>query len=170
MANYNLTNQTISSSFEQLLQKDTDTGNLVDGLGNPIDGITISGSVSSSFVGDGSGIDNLNPKYATTGSNTFVDNQTIQSSNLVLNTGGGLINTAKINFTGSFHDINLIASGTSFDGFGLELDGAFQATKFFGDGSGLTGIATSIDTGSFATTGSNTFDRRPKHKWCSYCK
>jgi hypothetical protein len=157
MANYNLTNQTISSSFQQLLQKDTDTGNLVDGLGNPIDGITISGSVSSSFVGDGSGIDNLNPKYATTGSNTFVDNQTIQSSNLVLNTGGGLINTAKINFTGSFHDINLIASGTSFDGFGLELDGAFQATKFFGDGSGLTGIATSIDTGSFATTGSNTF-------------
>jgi len=46
MANYNLTNQTISSSFQQLLQKDTDTGNLVDGLGNGIDGLNLTGSLN----------------------------------------------------------------------------------------------------------------------------
>ena len=60
MANYNLTNQTISSSFQQLLQKDTDTGYLVDGVGENVGDITISGSVSASaFVGDGSGLTNL---------------------------------------------------------------------------------------------------------------
>jgi hypothetical protein len=59
MANYNLTNQTISSSFQQLLQKDSDTGNLVDGLGNPIDGLDVDGIISSSFIGDGSGLTNL---------------------------------------------------------------------------------------------------------------
>jgi hypothetical protein len=60
MANYNLTDQTISSSFQQLLQKDTDTGNLVDGLGNPIDSLTISGSTTSDFfIGDGSQLTNI---------------------------------------------------------------------------------------------------------------
>ena len=60
MANYNLTNQTISSSFQQLLQKDTDSGYLVDGIGENVGDITISGSVSASaFVGDGSGLTNL---------------------------------------------------------------------------------------------------------------
>lgn len=60
MANYNLTNQTISSSFQQLLQKDTDTGSLVDGLGEKVDGLTISGSTTSDFfIGDGSQLTNL---------------------------------------------------------------------------------------------------------------
>tara|TARA_R110000823_G_scaffold52454_6_gene129763 strand:- start:151 stop:2160 length:2010 start_codon:yes stop_codon:yes gene_type:complete len=60
MANYNLTNQTISSSFQQLLQKDIDTGYLVDGIGDNVGDITISGSVSASFfIGDGSGLTNL---------------------------------------------------------------------------------------------------------------
>ena len=44
MANYNLTNQTISSSFEQLLQKDTDTGNLVNGLGEVVDNLVVTAS------------------------------------------------------------------------------------------------------------------------------
>ena len=47
MANYNLTNQTISSSFEQLLQKDTDTGNLVNGLGEIVDGLVVTASYAS---------------------------------------------------------------------------------------------------------------------------
>jgi hypothetical protein len=36
------------------------------------------------------------------------------------------------------------------------ISGSFSGS-FFGDGSGLTGITTTIDTGSFATTGSNNF-------------
>ena len=60
MANYNLTNQTISSSFSQLLQKDTDTEKLVDGVGTPIVNLTISGSTTSGFfIGDGSQLTNI---------------------------------------------------------------------------------------------------------------
>lgn len=47
MANYNLTNQTISSSFEQLLQKDTDTGNLVNGLGEVVDELVVTSSYAT---------------------------------------------------------------------------------------------------------------------------
>ena len=52
MANYNLTNQTISSSFQQLLQKDTDTGNLVDGVGNVVDELIVTSSyaVTASYA------------------------------------------------------------------------------------------------------------------------
>lgn len=60
MSNYNLTNQTISSSFQQLLQKNEDSGTLVNGTGSLVDGLIISGTLSASFfVGDGSGITNL---------------------------------------------------------------------------------------------------------------
>jgi len=57
MANYNLTSQNISSSFQQLLQKNDDNGFLVNGTGSIVQGLTISGSVSASqFFGDGSGL------------------------------------------------------------------------------------------------------------------
>ena len=50
MANYNLTDQTISSSFEQLLQKNTDTGELVNGIGVVVSDLTVTSSqaISSS--------------------------------------------------------------------------------------------------------------------------
>ena len=47
MANYNLTNQTISSSFQQLLQKDADTGNLVNGLGEVVDDLIVTASYAT---------------------------------------------------------------------------------------------------------------------------
>ena len=60
MSNYNLTNQTISSSFQQLLQKNEDSGTLVNGTGSLVDGLIVSGTLSASFfVGDGSGLTNL---------------------------------------------------------------------------------------------------------------
>ena len=69
MANYNLTNQTISSSFSQLLQKDTDTEKLVDGVGTPIVDLTISGSTTSDFfIGDGSQLTNTIPPGTISGS------------------------------------------------------------------------------------------------------
>lgn len=58
--NYNLTNQSISSSFDQLLQKNDTTGYLVNGTGSVVEGLIISGTISGSFfVGDGSGLTNL---------------------------------------------------------------------------------------------------------------
>ena len=60
MANYNLTNQSISSSFQQLLQKNEDTGKLVDGTGSVVQDLEITGSVTASyFVGDGSLLTNV---------------------------------------------------------------------------------------------------------------
>jgi hypothetical protein len=52
MANYNLTTQTISSSFEQLLQKNTDTGTLVNGVGSVIDELIVTASyaLTASFA------------------------------------------------------------------------------------------------------------------------
>jgi len=129
MANYNLTNQTISSSFQQLLQKDTDTGNLVDGLGNPIDGVTISGSVSSSFVGDGSGIDNLNPKYATTGSNTFTGANSFN--------GGIFVNSQYEQYAG---DITNYVGRIQAGNHGYVTGGSNFTGSFIGDGSGLTNL------------------------------
>ena len=44
MANYNLTDQTISSSFQQLLQKDESTGTLYDGTGSVVSDLDITSS------------------------------------------------------------------------------------------------------------------------------
>ena len=74
MANYNLTNQDISASFQQLLQKNDDTGYLVNGTGSVVDGLTISGTISGSFVGDGSGLTNI-PHTDISSLNTFTASQ-----------------------------------------------------------------------------------------------
>ena len=56
MANYNLTNQPISASFQQLLQKN-DNDFLVDGTGSLVQTLKVTGSVSSStYYGDGSNL------------------------------------------------------------------------------------------------------------------
>ena len=47
MANYNLTNQPISASFQQLLQIN-DSNYLVDGTGSLIDELNVTGSISAS--------------------------------------------------------------------------------------------------------------------------
>ena len=56
MANYNLTNQPISASFQQLLQIN-DSNYLVDGTGSLIDELKVTGSISAStYYGDGSNL------------------------------------------------------------------------------------------------------------------
>ncbi len=47
MANYNLTNQEISSSFQQLMQYDRDTGSLYDGTGSLIENIEVTSSFAT---------------------------------------------------------------------------------------------------------------------------
>lgn len=60
MKNYDLTNQYISESYNQLIQKDENTGKLVYGTGSVVDGLEITGSLTASaFSGDGSGITNV---------------------------------------------------------------------------------------------------------------
>ena len=56
-----------------------------------------------------------------------------------------LVSSSTTQFSG---DVNIIGSVTASEFSG----------SFVGDGSGLTGITTTLDTGSFATTGSNTFN------------
>jgi uncharacterized delta-60 repeat protein len=55
----------------------------------------------------------------------------------------------------------VVVKGTTHHTGSIDVDGSVTASvfsgSFVGDGSGLTGIAGSINTGSFATTGSNTF-------------
>jgi hypothetical protein len=48
MANYNLTNQTISSSFEQLVQHDNNTNILYDGTGSVINNLEVTSSLAIS--------------------------------------------------------------------------------------------------------------------------
>ena len=68
MANYNLTNQPISASFQQLLQKN-DNDFLVDGTGSLVETLKVTGSVSSStYYGDGSNLTGI-----ATGSGGSVD-------------------------------------------------------------------------------------------------
>ena len=53
MANYNLTAQTISSSFQQLMQYDRDTGSLYDGTGSLITDLDVTSSYASNVPYDG---------------------------------------------------------------------------------------------------------------------
>ena len=68
MANYNLTNQPISASFQQLLQKN-DSDYLVDGTGSLIESLKVTGSISAStYYGDGSNLTNITASAVDTGS------------------------------------------------------------------------------------------------------
>jgi len=68
MANYNLTNQPISASFQQLLQKN-DSDYLVDGTGSLIESLKVTGSISAStYYGDGSNLTNITASTVDTGS------------------------------------------------------------------------------------------------------
>jgi hypothetical protein len=155
MANYNLTNQTISSSFQQLLQKDIDTGYLVDGIGDNVGDITISGSVSASaFIGDGSQLTNLPVQalpsgvvsgssqidvtqttniatIATTGSNSFIGEQVITGN--ISQFGGDYIDY----IGGNIQTLGGRVAGTNMG----NTDGSSNHTgSFSGDGSGLTDL------------------------------
>ena len=166
MANYNLTNQTISSSFSQLLQKDTDTEKLVDGVGTPIVDLTISGSTTSGFfIGDGSQLTNTPQtdtpagtisgssqvdvlqttnidRIATTGSNTFDGNQVVSGSVTIQDTNAPMSGLVLKNNAGG-GDVQIIPAGD------------FVTT--FNDAT-LTGIATyggNTLSGSWGEVGKN---------------
>ena len=76
MANYNLTNQPISASFQQLLQKN-DNDFLVDGTGSLVETLKVTGSVSSStYYGDGSNLTGVSTDTGSFVTTSSFDNGT----------------------------------------------------------------------------------------------
>ena len=120
MANYNLTNQTIDSTFNQLLQKNETTGYLVDGTGSVVDGLQISGNTSGSFVGDGSGLTNVSaaiPAGTVSGSSQIIFNE-ISSIPSGLVSGSSQVVLEDTTFTDGENDMFLSTDGAgniSFD-------------------------------------------------------
>ena len=153
-----LTNQTISSSFSQLLQKDTDTEKLVDGVGTPIVDLTISGSTTSGFfIGDGSQLTNTPQtdtpagtisgssqvdvlqttnidRIATTGSNTFDGNQVVSGSVTIQDTNAPMSGLVLKNNAGG-GDVQIIPAGDSVTTFN---DATLTGIETYG-GSTLSG-------------------------------
>jgi hypothetical protein len=129
-----LPNGTVSGSsqvsFNGIIDKPTLVSSSQQILGYGIFTTTASlNAYTSSNDGRVNSLTSATASYATTSSNRFIGNQTITGSLLV---------TGSVNIRGGI-------TGSSFTG------------SFRGDGSGLTGVIASINTGSFATTGSNIF-------------
>src|SRR6056300_493842 len=93
MANYNLTDQTISSSFQQLLQKDETTGTLYDGTGSVVSDLDITSSYA------------LTASYAENVDDPTWDNIQNKPSGLVSGSSqvsdltGSLLNNASTDFS-----------------------------------------------------------------------
>ena len=98
MANYNLTNQPISASFQQLLQKN-DNDFLVDGTGSLVENIKVTGSVSAStFYGDGSNLTGIS------------------------GSGGGSVDTGSLLTTASVSDATITFTKGDASQFSIEVD------------------------------------------------
>jgi len=155
MANYNLTNQPISASFQQLLQKN-DSNFLVDGTGSLVDELKVTGSISSStYYGDGSNLTGISGGGGSTDTGSLLTTASFNNS------------TRDMTFTkgdASTFDVNIPAgSGGSTDTGSLLVTSSFNnstrlQTFTKGDGSTYTNSIplTTIDTGSFVITGSVT--------------
>jgi hypothetical protein len=129
-----LPNGTVSGSSQVSFNGISDKPTLVSSsqqvLGYGIFTTTASfNAYTSSNDGRVNSLTSATASYATTSSNRFIGNQTITGSLLV---------TGSVNIIGG-------VTGSSFTG------------SFRGDGSGLTGVPSTLNTGSFAITGSNTF-------------
>jgi hypothetical protein len=100
--------------------------------------LTVSGGVTGSFRGDGSGLTGVTAtlpnNVATTGSNTFIGNQTITGS-LIISSSAGLAlsntNGAVTEYFGNSFGGNIgINSNSDFTEIGVALDGASWTTNW----------------------------------------
>jgi len=135
----NLTNQYISASFQNLLQI-SGSDQVTDGLGNRKTSLDISASYAPSSTTASYALDSekLGGKdsatYATTGSNTFTDIQTINNSGgtaqLIFGTvnvaSGGVISSD--GFTGSLQGNATTATTSSYSDFALTASFAINST------------------------------------------
>jgi hypothetical protein len=115
------------SDYSLSLKNQSGTGSLITNANVVITGsLNVSGGVTGSFSGDGSGLTGITASapdnVATTGSNIFIGNQTITGS---LNVSGSIHNIIgnNINITG-----NTQMSGNG--GFPLNVDGTITSKRF----------------------------------------
>ena len=139
MANYNLTNQPISASFQQLLQKDNDTNYLVDGTGSIVDSLEITGSLTASFFkGDGSALTNLplddTGSFLVTSSfdtgsreQTFTKADGTTYTNLIPG-GGGSSDTGSLITTASVSDATITFTKGDASTFDITVDNVTSAS------------------------------------------
>ena len=132
MANYNLTNQPISASFQQLLQKN-DSDFLVDGTGSLIQSLKVTGSISSStYYGDGSNLTGISAGAVATGSllkTASFDNGTRNmtftkgdSSTFDVNIPGGSVDTGSLIETASIADATITFTKADASQFSIEVN------------------------------------------------
>ncbi len=87
MANYNLTNQPISASFQQLLQKN-DNDFLVDGTGSLVQTLKVTGSVSSStYYGDGSNLTGISGGGGSTDTGSLLTTASVVDATITFTKG-----------------------------------------------------------------------------------
>ncbi len=157
MANYNLTNQDISQSFQQILQKNDDNGYLVNGTGSIVEGLTVSGSLSASyFVGDGSGLTNLTLPSGIVSSSEQLPAGLVSGSSQVSYTGLSNIPSGIVSSSSQIilQDTTGNLSGSRIDGLVLSSSFAISASH-----SELADLATLATNATYAqntiTTGKN---------------
>jgi hypothetical protein len=124
--------------------------------------LIITGSVTASqgFYGDGSNVTGvISSSYATTSSYAHFAVSSSHEITFEISSSHALRadEADSIAFDNITDKPTLISSSLQFDDLTSPFTGSFTGS-FVGDGSGLTGISSgSIETGSLATTGSNTF-------------
>jgi len=122
MANYNLTNQPISASFQQLLQVN-ESNYLVDGTGSLVDELNVTGSISAStYYGDGSNLTGISG-------------------------GGGSIDTGSLLESASVSDATITFTKADGQTFDVTVDNVANATS-----ASRADSALSADTATSATS------------------
>lgn len=116
MANYNLTNQPISASFQQLLQKN-DNDFLVDGTGSLVQTLKVTGSVSSStYYGDGSNLTGISGGGGSTDTGSLLVTASVVDATTTYTKGDGSTFTTIINnvaFSTEAEDLVITVKNTS---------------------------------------------------------
>ena len=141
MSNYNLTNQEISSSFQQVMQHDKPTGLIYDGTGSLIENLSVTSSeathaLTASYAENAQQIDT--GSFATTGSNTFTGINTFDAQ-VILNDYVSLNSTLET-FSSNINNFGGRIQGVQhgFDNGTSNFTGSFS-----GDASGLTNVTAS---------------------------
>jgi len=148
MANYNLTNQPISASFQQLLQKN-DNDFLVDGTGSLIENIKVTGSVSAStFYGDGSNLTGISGSGGgTTDTGSLLTTASVADATITFTKGDASQFSIEVNnVSASIQAEDLVITVKNTSGVTLPAGTAVKATGVQGEN--ITIVSASADNPS----------------------
>jgi len=146
MANYNLTNQPISASFQQLLQKN-DNDFLVDGTGSLIENIKVTGSVSAStFYGDGSNLTGISGS-GTADTGSLLTTASVSDATITFTKGDASQFSIEVNnVSASIQAEDLVITVKNASGVTLPAGTAVKATGVQGEN--ITIVSASADNPS----------------------